>query len=231
MGSCPNSRIFGAYERLNMSRSKPPRARPRLARQYTLDRAPASSHARSRVCARAHAYKVPQGLDRTPSHAITRARAWDHWSSPLRASTTARTRPPWPAIPVDPQPRLNPWTASSRGCEAFPSLNQGPALLEQWDRPHWTSAAHRRTWTGLQGETFPNSLHPRPHWPSVKLLDSLDRIVAPCLGWASRRRRARPPAHEARTAPATIGDEPTINVTLVTSPMSLTIPPKLHCRR
>jgi hypothetical protein len=81
MGSCPNTRRFGAYERWNMSRSKMPLARPRLTRRCTPDRAPAPSHApshapapvRARLCARANAYKSPYGLGRTPLHALTPA--------------------------------------------------------------------------------------------------------------------------------------------------------------
>jgi hypothetical protein len=167
MWSCPISWIFGAYERLNTSRSKLPHARPRLARQCTPDHAPATSHARSHLCARAHAYYSPQDLDRTPSHVFTPARAWDHRSSPLRASTTACHHHTSTAAMTShscrPQPRPSPLTAYPRGREDFPSLSQGPTSPEQWDRPHRTSAASRRTWTGLQGEPFPKSMHPRPH--------------------------------------------------------------------
>jgi hypothetical protein len=54
MGSCPNTRRFGAYERWNMSRSKAPRARPWLMHRCTPDWAPTP------VCARTHAHIEPR---------------------------------------------------------------------------------------------------------------------------------------------------------------------------
>jgi hypothetical protein len=75
----------------------------------------------------------------------------------------ARARPPWPALPDDPQPRPSPWTASPKGCEAFPSLSRGIASPEKRARHHRTSADRRRAWTGSHGELFSNSLHPPHH--------------------------------------------------------------------
>jgi hypothetical protein len=113
----------------------------------------------------APAYKCPQGLSRLPSRTLSPVRASGHRSSPRKASATARhhcpSTPPWPAFSIDPQPRLSPWIASPRGREAFPSLSRGPAPPEQRARPHRTSAAHCRAWTGLPGEPFTNSLHLR----------------------------------------------------------------------
>jgi hypothetical protein len=53
-------------------------------------------------------------------------------------------RPPWPALPDDPQPRPSPWTASPRNEEAFPSLSRGIASPEKRARPHRTSADRHR---------------------------------------------------------------------------------------
>jgi hypothetical protein len=170
----------------------------------------------------------------SPCHSIHTAPCFPELARSSSDLPTTRLLLRRPAVMANhsrrPQPRLSPWTASPRGREAIPSLSQGPAPPKQWDCPHRTSATRRRMWTGLQGEPFLNSLHPQPHWPFVKLLDSLDRTLPSCSGQASSRRRARPPAHEARIAPATTSYVPTIDMTLVTSPMSPTTPLELHCR-
>jgi hypothetical protein len=76
---------------------------------------------------------------------------------------TARARPPWPALPVDPQPRPSPWTASPRGWEDFPSLSRDIASPEKRARHRLTLAYRRRAWTESHSEPFSNSLHPRHH--------------------------------------------------------------------
>jgi hypothetical protein len=77
-----------------------------------------------------------------PEPVITRVRR--EWQAPSPATTT-RARPPWPAFPVDSQPRPSPWTASPRGYEAFPSLSRDPASLEKRAQPRRTSAPRHRT--------------------------------------------------------------------------------------
>jgi hypothetical protein len=60
-------------------------------------------------------------------------------------ATTARAWPPWPALSINPQLRLSPWTAFPRGCEAFLGLSRDPASTEKQAQPRRTSAARRRT--------------------------------------------------------------------------------------
>jgi hypothetical protein len=97
----------------------------------------------------APAYKCPNALavftcapKAPPEPVITGVR---HERQAPPPATTARARPPWLALSVDPHPRSSPWTAFPRGCEAFPSLSRDPAPPEKQAQPRWTSVARRRT--------------------------------------------------------------------------------------
>jgi hypothetical protein len=65
-------------------------------------RAPAPSDARPRALARAHAYKAAQGHDRTPSHALSPARARVRRSSPWAWRAIGRPSPPTVDRPLRP---------------------------------------------------------------------------------------------------------------------------------
>jgi hypothetical protein len=148
-------------------------------------------------------------------------------SSPPPA-ITARARPPWPTLPVDPQPRPNPWTASPRGGEAFPSLSRGIASPEKRARHRRTSADRHRAWTGSHSEPFSNSLHPHQHWPPMKLPEHLDLTLPPWAGRSTHRRRARPPAHAASPPLVTTTDDPHLDVIATDPRTSLDPSPDLY---
>jgi hypothetical protein len=117
-----------------------------------------------------------------------------------------------PALPVDPQPRPSPWTASPRGCEAFPSLSRDIASPEKRAQPHRTSTDRRHAWTGSHDEPFSNSLHPQHHWPPMKLPEHFDLTLPPWAGRSMHRRRAWPPAHAASPPLVTTDDDSHLDV-------------------
>jgi hypothetical protein len=67
-----------------------------------------------------------------------------------------------------------------------------------------------------------NYLRLRPPWLPVKLPNSLDWAMPPWLGRNPRRWRAPLPAHKVRPTPAIPDADPHIDVTVATSPTSLT---------
>jgi hypothetical protein len=158
------------------------------------------------------AYKCPWCATVHPSHRLTpRVKI----PTPARSASpaiTTRARSPWLALPVDPHPRPSPWTASPRGCEAFPRSSRDIASPEKRARPRWTSATRRRVWTGSHGEPFSNSLHPRHHWSPMKLPKHFDLTLPPWAGRSTHHRRARPPTHAASPAPVTTADDPHLDV-------------------
>jgi hypothetical protein len=111
---------------------------------------PARGHPHPTLLRLALAYKCPPEAfaictcapKAPPEPEITRVRRGKQAPPP---PITARARPPWPAFPVDPQPRPSPWTASPRGCEDFPSLSRDIASPEKRAQPRRTSAARHRT--------------------------------------------------------------------------------------
>jgi hypothetical protein len=133
---------------LNKGRNIPPRVRSRaqaLGLALAARCAPrpvGSCPPRLRLAMPEGAYKFSWCVAVHPSLRLTpRAETPTSASSP--PAITARARPPWPALPVDPQPRPSPWMASPRGCEAFQSLSrvyvQGPRCK---DRAEIKSVTH-----------------------------------------------------------------------------------------
>jgi hypothetical protein len=108
-------------------------------------------------------YKCPWCAAVHPSLRLTPRAETPTPASSAPLTITARARPPWPALLVDPQPHPSPWTASLRGYEALPSLSRDIASPEKRARHRQTSIDRHRAWTGSNGELFSNSLHPRHH--------------------------------------------------------------------
>jgi hypothetical protein len=97
----------------------------------------------------AAAYKCPEALavftcaPKAPLEPVITEVRRERQAPP--SASTARARPSWPALSVDPQPRPSPWTAFPRGCESFPSFSRDPAPPEKQAQPRRTSAARHRT--------------------------------------------------------------------------------------
>jgi hypothetical protein len=146
-------RRYAAYGRLNAGRSKEPRAqclvRPAERGLAAAVRALSRGRPVPCVCVSPLPIKCPKAvavftcaLKAPPELVITGVRR-DRQAPP--PATNARARPLWPAFSADPHPRPSPWTAFSRGCEAFPSLSRDPAPPAKRAQPRQTSAARHRT--------------------------------------------------------------------------------------
>jgi serralysin len=162
--------VWSTNRRLNKSRNKPPRVQPLLAPEHARAPGPVCPHRAMPdpvPSPEPMPIKQPKGsavLPRTPSVLPKPEFAGlspEHDAPP--PAITARARPPWPALPIDPQPRPSPWTASPRGYEAFPSLSRDIASPEKRAQPHQTKADRCHAWTKPHSKPFPNSLHPRHH--------------------------------------------------------------------
>jgi hypothetical protein len=88
------------------------------------------------------AYKCPWCVAVHSSLRLTPRAETPTPASSAPPAITAQARPPWPALPIDPQPCPSHWTASPRDCKDFPSLSQDIASPEKQARPHRTSADH-----------------------------------------------------------------------------------------
>jgi hypothetical protein len=78
-------------------------------------------------------------------------------------TSAARARPPWTSHSGPPPPNPAPRLASLEPHRASRAHKPNTTSLEAPDCHHQTPAGHRRAWTELHGEPFPNSLCPWHH--------------------------------------------------------------------